>query len=204
MALAPSRIWARGAPSELMAGFARWRSHAQGSGVQAHHKEGTASVEADADKRTFRHWKNATTQRWNPPRYSQRRQAQLVRAAFVTGELDAVSASPKYAKFVERLQRQATHEVLQPLPTQDRIRLPRLSREEDEQEALRIARKAHERGPYAGRAEKRMFKGTKADRESRARARRVADNMEKMDSIIEEWRQDKLTEKNKLKPTSPL
>ena len=36
------------------------------------------------------------------------------------------------------------------------------------------------------------------------RAQRVQENMAKMDSIVDEWRQDKLTAKNKLKPTSPL
>ena len=204
MALAPSRIVARGAPAELMQGFARWRKHAQAEGIKAQHRKDSPSIQSDVNKRAFLHWKNATTERWTPPAYSQRRQVQLVRAAFATQDTAAVTASPKYAKMMEQLRRQATHEVLFPLPLQGQPQLPRLSREQDEREAQRIARKEHDRGPYAGRAEKRMFKGAAADRAARQRAQRVQENMAKMDSIVDEWRQDKLTAKNKLKPTSPL
>lgn len=195
-----TRIAQRGAPSEVMAGLARWRSRAAAQGARAHHKE-EAPLEADVNKRTFQHWKNTTSQRWNPPRYSLRRQAELVRAAFQTGDLEAVAASPKFAAFAQRLARQETHELITPYKAQE---VPRLSKKQDAEEALRIAQKAHDAGPYAGRSSKRMFKGSNADRASRARARRVQENMTKMDSIVQEWRQDKITEKNKMKPTSPM
>lgn len=201
MALTPSPIRARGAPSELMAGLARWRRRAETPQPLAHHKQLPATPEADATKRAFRHWKNTETGRWNPPRYSLRRQAQLVRAAFVANDEHAVAASPKYAPLAARLSQQPHHEVLAPVPS---VRLPRLSKTQDAEEALRIAKKAHDRGPYAGRSDKRMFKGTHADRAARLRAARVAENLSKMDSIVAEWRQEKTVAKNKLKPTSPL
>ncbi|WFC99359.1 hypothetical protein MYAM1_002103 [Malassezia yamatoensis] len=204
MAFAPSRIVGRGKPSEILSRYTSWRTQAQKDGIKAYHFKGEASLEADVDKRAFQHWKNNQTDRWNPPRYSQRRQAQLVSSAFQTGNLDAVKASPKYARFLERLDGQATHEVFNPLPTQSLPQLPRLSPQEDQKEAMRIAKQAHDRGPYAGRSTKKMFKGSKADRQAPIRHQRIQENMSRMDSIVEEWRRDKLTAKNKTKPVSPL
>ena len=70
--------------------------------------------------------------------------------------------------------------------------LGRLPSYRDAQEALRIAHKSRESGPYAGRSNRNMFKGARADREARARRVLVDENMSRMDEIVQEWRRVRL------------
>lgn len=192
----------RGSPAELMAGLARWRTRAAAEAPRAHHMSETpVAPETDVAKRAFRHWKNTATGRWNPPKYSLRRQSQLLRAAIHTGDWESVQASPAFPKFADRLARQETHEILASWPT---ARPQPLTPQEDAKEARRIAHKAHTVGPYAGRASQRMFKGSQADRAGRARKRRVQENMHRMDTLVQDWRHEKALAKNKTKTSSPL
>lgn len=184
MALRATPVMRQGSPPELMYGLLRWSKSARAQAPNVAVAQGQAS-EANLAKKAFQHWRNADTGRWNPPQYSLRRQAQLVRAAHETGMLDAVVASPKYARFARRLEEMPTHEVFTGFPT---ITWPTLSSREDAQEADRIARTFHAHGPYAGRATSRMFKGKKGDRVKHARRRRVEENMRTMHETIDEWR----------------
>ncbi|PKI84188.1 hypothetical protein MVES1_002336 [Malassezia vespertilionis] len=202
MAFAPSSVLARGSASELVQGLLRWTTKARASAPKAFGAHDAPHTrEDDAEKRTFRHWKRMASGRWNPPRYSARREAQLVHAAFQCGQLDAIAGSKKKDQLVQRLARQETHELFEPWPA---VRMPRLAPADDAKEALRIAKKAHDAGPYAGRSSKRMFKGSAADRASHTRAQTVAENMRTMDDTVREWRQEKNLARAKAKPTSPL
>ncbi|WFD29089.1 hypothetical protein MSPP1_000094 [Malassezia sp. CBS 17886] len=189
----------RGTAAELLAGYARWQrtASAQGARVDAR-ADAPVALDADVAQRSFRHWKSADTGRWQPPKYSARRQAALVHAARTFGMLDEVAASPKHARMLQRLQDARRVEVA---PT---ARPPTQRRDEDAAQAMRIARKAHSSGPYAGRAAKRMFKGSHADKDARARAVRVRENMRRMDSVVQEWRDEKIALRRRAKPTSPL
>ena len=200
MAFAPSAVWRRGSPAEIVQGFVNWsaRVRAGAPKVQGITESGDAEVAA----RGFRHWKNAETGRWNPPRYSLRRQAQLVRAAFMTGQLDALPSFKKRDQFIARLAEQPRHEVFAGIPVPSE--LPWLGAREDASEAMRIARKEHDRGPYAGRPTKRMFKGQRVDREAAERRERVKENMARMDETVREWREERRAERSKAKRVSLL
>lgn len=181
-----------------MKGFARWRAAARANGPKTHAVRASADAEApspeereaDTAARAFRHWKNAETGRWNPPKYSLRRQAQLVHAAFLTGDLEQLPESPKKDRLLARLREHEHHEVFEGVPRP--MGLGRLPSYRDTQEALRIAHKSRESGPYAGRSNRNMFKGARADREARARRVLVDENMSRMDEIVQEWRRVRL------------
>ncbi|WFD35441.1 hypothetical protein MCUN1_002295 [Malassezia cuniculi] len=200
MAFVPSAVLRRGSPAEIVQGFLEWsaRVRAGAPKVVGHTQSGDAEVVA----RGFRHWKNAETGRWNPPRYSLRRQAQLVRAAFATGQLDVLPSFKKRDQFVARLAEQPKHEVFCGIPVPSSI--PWLEAHKDAAEALRIAKKEHTRGPYAGRPVKRMFKGHRVDREARLRRERVKENMARMDETVREWREERRAERAKTKRASIL
>lgn len=167
-----------------MSGFLRWRERARTLRSNVVPARGQPAV-SDATKKAFEHWRNADTGKWQPPKYSLRRQAQLVRAAHETGCLDAVSQSPKYERFARRLAELPQHEVLAGLPTPS---WPALSPAADAKQAHAIARSFYEHGPYAGRSSARMFKGRKGDKASRSRRRQVVENMERMEETVREWR----------------
>jgi len=185
MAFAATGVWRRGAPAELMNRFLRWRDLASARVPNVSGAPGE-TARTDVMKKSFAHWRNAATERWNPPKYSLRRQKQLVSAAYATGMLDEVAASPKHARLAQRLAEQASHEVFTGWPAfPPQVRLHGAA---DAERARAIALKAHTRGPYSGRAPSRMFKGTKAERSAGQRRRRIEANMAKMDEMVQEWR----------------
>lgn len=156
---------------------------------------------SDMPKKAFEHWRNSETGRWNPPKYSLRRQAQLVRAAYAVDKPELVQTSPKFARYMRRWEEMPTHEVFTGFPA---VAWPQLSAADNESEAQRIAHSFSQHGPYAGRAQARMFKGKKGDRASRSRQRLVEENMRTMDETIQEWREEKAAARAKAKPISPL
>lgn len=182
--LAQLQAQPQGAPSALMRGLTRWKQSARARAADISTRPGEAPV-ADVARKTFRHWRNEETGHWQPPKYSQRRQAQLVRAAYKMGTEDSVVSSPKFARYARRMENMPTHEVLVGWPT---VTWPTLSAEEDANEARRIARTYEAHGPYAGRSAARMFKGKKGERESYQRRQRVQEIMRTMDDTIAEWR----------------
>ncbi|WFD28026.1 hypothetical protein MNAN1_003034 [Malassezia nana] len=200
MALRATPAMRRGTPAELMQTFQRW-----GASVRARKANVSVAPDqaptSDVTKKAFQHWRNSETGRWNPPQYSLRRQAQLVRAAYAVGDVDSVRASPKSARYLSRWNEMPTHEAFTGFPT---VAWPQLSAEQDAVEARRIARTFSQHGPYAGRSQARMFKGKKGDRASRARQRLVEENMRTMDETIQEWREEKAAARAKAKPISPL
>ena len=199
MAFAPSVVCRRGSPAEIVQGFLAWSARIRRGAPKA---QGAKDVDADVALRGFRHWKNAETGRWNPPRYSMRRQAQLVRAAFATGQLDALPSFKKRDEFAARVAAQPAHEVFRGIAVPSE--LPWLSAADDAAEALRIAHKAHDTGPYAGRSSARMFKGHRDEREADARRARIAENMARMPATIAEWRDERRSARTKAKRVSLL
>ena len=191
----------RGMPEALMNRFARWSASARARSSNVSTAPGEAPV-SDVARKAFQHWRNEDTGHWQPPKYSLRRQAQLVRASFQTGNEDQVCLSPKFERYARRINDMPRHEVITGWPTS--IAWPTLSAEEDQKEAKRIAQTYGSLGPYAGRSGTRMFKGHKGERASQARRRRVQENMRTMEDTIAEWRREKAAERAKLKPISPL
>lgn len=191
----------RGMPEALMDRFAQWSASARARCSNVSTAPGQAPV-SDVARKAFQHWRHEETGHWQPPKYSLRRQAQLVRASFQTGGEDQVRLSPKFERYARRINDMPRHEVITGWPTH--IAWPTLSAEEDEKEAKRIAQTYGSHGPYAGRSGARMFKGHKGERASLARRRRVHENMSTMEATIAEWRREKAAERAKLKPISPL
>jgi len=185
MALRATPALRRGTPAELMQGFRRWGASVYARTANVSVAPGEAPV-SDMSKKAFEHWRNSETGRWNPPKYSLRRQAQLVRAAYAVEQPELVKASPKYARYMRRWESMPTHEVFTGFPA---VQWPQLSAADDAREAERIARTFSQHGPYAGRARARMFKGKKGDRASRSRQRVVEENMRTIDETIQEWRE---------------
>ncbi|WFD24130.1 hypothetical protein MEQU1_002827 [Malassezia equina] len=200
MALRATPAMRRGTPAELMQGFSRWSASVRARTANVSVAPGEAPV-SNVPKKAFEHWRNSETGRWNPPKYSLRRQAELVRAAYAVDQPELVKSSPKYARYMHRWEEMPNHEVFTGFPA---VAWPQLSAEEDANEARRIARTFSEHGPYAGRSNARMFKGKKGDRASRSRQRLVEENMRTMDETIQEWREEKAAARAKAKPVSPL
>ena len=123
--LAQLQAQPQGAPSALMRGLTRWKQSARARAADISTRPGEAPV-ADVARKTFRHWRNEETGHWQPPKYSQRRQAQLVRAAYKMGTEDSVVSSPKFARYARRMENMPTHEVLVGWPT---VTWPTLSAE---------------------------------------------------------------------------
>lgn len=186
----------RGTPAQLIKGFMRWskaaRAQAPRAARTADQDDAAAAlspeaVEAEVSARAFKHWKNADTGRWNPPKFSLRRQEALARAAYATGQLDELPESAKKTKLLARLKAQDGHEALDGLARP--LGLPRLPADRDAVEAERIARTADNTGPYAGRSSRRMFKGSKDERNAPARRAQIQDKLARMPEIVNEWRE---------------
>lgn len=141
--------------------------------------------------------KSATTQRWAPPAYSLRRQAQLVNEAYADNTLSSLPDGPKKSKLQSRLASASPSSFpdsfFQRLPKSDR----KWSYQElrDHQKAI-IADLVTEKGPYVGRAQgvapgrilSGIFKGRKTYRQRPKRERDIAENMADMEARVKEWR----------------
>ncbi|CAO1616381.1 unnamed protein product [Parajaminaea phylloscopi] len=62
-----------------------------------------ASVRPQSAHSAFHPHKSPSSGRWAPPKYSMRRQAELVNAAYATGQLDLIPESPKKSKVLDRI-----------------------------------------------------------------------------------------------------
>jgi len=155
-----------------------------------------ASV-SEETRNPFLPWKNPTTGRWWPAKYSHRRQAQLAEAAFQMGTLSSLPEGPKTKKLITRLQgKQAQLQEEAALQGNDSakgeainaaFRGWRLSQEEDEQISKAIVRSMKDSGPYSGR--KKMFKGTKGEREYKKKQQNIANKLEAMPKTVAEWKE---------------
>ncbi|PWY98126.1 hypothetical protein BCV70DRAFT_202299 [Testicularia cyperi] len=190
---------------------------------------GAAAASASASSSSaslFEPTKSETSERWAPPKFSQRRQAKLAKEALLTGRLESLPDGPKVAriqkrmsKLVEHLEFEQASSEFRYVPSgsstfsassQNQGRLtgksvrPRLRVSDQEAEmALNNARLAAKgAGPYAGRG--KVFKGSKIDRDSTRRAKDVQNKLANMKDTVKDWQKSRNEAKNKLKPGLPF
>lgn len=174
----------------------------------------SASTSALASASLFEPTKSNSTGCWHPPKYSLRRQAQLVREAALTGQLSTLPEGRKTQRMVQRLQRlQKSHAFEQtssqyqyvpkegggggvvgqaakgsrPAALGERVVKPsqRVS-EQERMAALNAARQqVKDVGPYAGRA--KIFKGSRVDKDKTRRSQDVRNKLDSMNQTVHEW-----------------
>jgi large subunit ribosomal protein L25 len=161
----------------------------------------------------FHPFKNESTGRWMPPRYSLRRQAQLGKEAYkqvrfqeLTQIVEEIGSRPgiKLGKMKERIEElqadgsrggltipvsapaAATLEDLEGIALTKSARQTKM--ENDRRAVAQAKALAATRGPYSGRSLRNIFKGTKADRDAPAKRRRTAERLSTMEQTVETWR----------------
>lgn len=106
--------------------------------------------------------KNPATGRWAPPKYSRRRQAELIKAAKATNTLHLLPPGPKLGRAALEAAVQATPRSARPKPTRKAALWARLVSWTGKLREKKVAGADVGNRLYAGR--KRMFKGHKWQR----------------------------------------
>lgn len=162
-------------------------------------KKVASTQERPINPHAFQPFKSPDTGRWYPPRISLRRQAQLGKEAYKAGKFDdlvricgedGIVQSVKLNKMKMRIEELSG---VGTAPTEAAsISAPsttKISKQHAENRARRLAKAlAATRGPYTGRSEKVLFKGTKAERSAPGRKRETAQKLSMMDQSVETWR----------------
>lgn len=170
----------------------------------------------------FRMYKNPFSGNWIPARLSLRRQAQLGKHAFAHGRFDELIEQ------VDRLNLGKRHLAGKKL-NKMRDRIAELKAEEQEQiqralsgepENINIIQQTSKQtpgqvkqlakalalthGPYKGRSERNIFKGTIHARQAPAKKQNIHDRMAKMDQVIVDWKKQRKDLKTKAQPKLPF
>lgn len=157
----------------------------------------------------FQASQNPRTLRWRPAQYSNRRTMQVVQAALEEGRLDEVPNCPQKSEILAKLQREeeATEGVNTSSfqLTREQLKTPTTPQEQRDL----IAKIATAKGPYVGRSVKRIglkrfFKGTIGERTRNKKDKKIAANMENMDSTVAEWRKINAQNRAKARPAQPF
>lgn len=147
----------------------------------------------------FGRYRVEETGRWVPPAISARRQAKLAQQAVLHGKLEQLPKARTTIRYARRLEQREAHQAFEAVAANLRYAPPapesaaggtkgakqRIAAESHV--ALQTARAEGYKGPYTGRRERKMFKGSKVDRAAVLRKQSVQNKLANMQTTIKDW-----------------
>ncbi|PWN54322.1 hypothetical protein IE53DRAFT_383095 [Violaceomyces palustris] len=192
--------------------FVRYASKRPVDGILQQFLESNANRASSSMPNPFLPHKNPVSGRWHPPKFSLRRQAKLVSLACQSRILRELPDGPKVSRAIARIRGIKERRILDKaaadvdLAAIAKVMPPsaRPKKLAEDEEVMKTARMVGYQGPYLGRKQKKMFKGSKVDREAYQRRQDVKAKLERMDVTIKEWQASKAETKAKSKPALPF